>query len=96
MKTIYFKTIIFLLTIGLFVSCESYLEEIPISEVLLSELDAGNAQAITVAMYEPLTRSRGRAWESLYGTDLILLNESIDARGGGSRERVANYQLESK
>ena len=44
-------------------------------------------------MYEPLTRSRGRAWESLYGTDLILLNESCEGRSGGG-QRMANYQLE--
>ena len=96
MKSIYFKTIICLLTFGLFVSCDDYLEEVPISDVLLSELDASNVTAITVAMYEPLTRSRGRAWESLHGTDLILLNESIGPRGGGSRGRVANYQLDGR
>lgn len=93
MKTIYFKTIICILSLGLTMSCEDFLEEVPISEVLLSELNASNVEAITVGMYEPLTRSRGRAWESHYGTDLILLNESVQGLSG-SRARIANYQLE--
>jgi len=94
MKSIYFKTIICLLSVGLLMSCEDYLEEVPISDVLLSELDAGNVTAITTAMYEPLTRSRGRFMESLHGSDLIILNESVESRSDGNRARLSNYQLE--
>jgi hypothetical protein len=93
MKKLILNISICLLAMLTIVSCEDYLEEIPVSEVLLTEVNESNIDAIAFGMYEPLTRSRGRIWESLYGTDIILLNEAIQSRSG-SRNRTANYDLE--
>lgn len=93
MKTIYLKTIICFLCLGGLISCDDYLEETPISEVLLEDVNASNLNSILTGMYEPLTRSRGRVWESHFSRDLMLLNESIRGRSGGNLAK-SNYELE--
>ncbi len=93
MKTIYSKTLICFLCIGLLVGCDDYLEETPISEVLLEDVNASNLNSILTGMYEPLTRSRGRVWESHFSRDLMLLNESIRGRSGGNLLK-SNYELD--
>jgi hypothetical protein len=93
MRIIYIKTLIcFLGLIGL-VSCENYLEEQPISTVLLEEVNKSNLDAILTGIYEPLTRSRGRAWESHLSRELMLLEESIKGRSG-SNLRKSNYEVD--
>lgn len=93
MKTKINKLFIGLLVLATTVNCESYLEEEPISEVLLTELNAANIESITTAIYEPLTRSRGRIWESLYGSSIMLMNESINGRNGVWLD-IAQYKLD--
>jgi len=82
MKNIYLKLVIAFLSLGMLVGCNDYLEENPISEVLLTDLTEGNINAVLAGVYEPLTRSRGRIWESNFATALILLNESMVGRTG--------------
>ena len=93
MKTIYSKTIICLLCLFGLAGCDDYLEEEPISAVFLQEVNASNLDAILTGMYEPLTRSRGRAWESAMSRDIMFLNESIKGRSGGNLGK-SNYELE--
>ena len=93
MKTIYLKTLICFLYLGMLVSCDDYLEERPISTVLLQEVNASNLNSILSGIYEPLTRSRGRLWESGLSRDLILLNESVVGRAGVNVNK-GNYQID--
>jgi hypothetical protein len=78
------KLVIVTLSIGILVGCEDYLEELPISEVLLTEISEGNIDAALAGIYHPLTKSRGRLWESSAGNNLQLMHESIFGRSGGN------------
>ncbi len=78
-----------LLTI-FFSGCENFLKEDPKSLVELDNLDESIVESLVIGMYEPLTRSRGRLWESHWGRTLLLLEEHSVARASGLNE-VANY-----
>jgi len=93
MKTLYIKSLVCLLTLISLFSCENYLEEKPISTILLQDVNASNVNAILTGVYEPLTRSRGRAWESHLAQNLIYLEESIKGRAGTDLRR-SNYEMD--
>jgi len=93
MKTIYIKSLICFLGLFSLFSCENYLEEEPISTILLQDVNDSNVDAILTGIYEPLTRSRGRAWESHLSRDLIFLDESIKGRAGNDL-RKSNYEFD--
>jgi len=58
-------------------SCEDmeFIEETPNSDILLIDLDENSLEAAINGAYEPLTRSRGRLWESAYSTFLDQCTE---------------------
>lgn len=58
-----------------FISCSDFLQENPQSNYYLSNLGDAQLEPLLVGMYEPLSRSRGRLWESTYSTNLELCGE---------------------
>ncbi len=72
--------------------CDNFLQENPTTSVELDNLDEDIVESLLVGMYEPLTRSRGRLWESHWGRTLLLLEEQTVARASGLNE-VANYDF---
>lgn len=90
-KTIILVSIMCLLT---FNGCNKFLEEEPQTLVALEELDENIVESLLVGMYEPLTRSRGRLWESHWGRAFILVEEHAVSRLREKNE-VANYHFES-
>lgn len=70
--------------------CDKMLEEKPKSTISLGNLDAGLLEQTIVGIYEPLTRSRGRLWESTIGLGYELMSEYADA-GGSSQLSWSNY-----
>ncbi|PIB27147.1 hypothetical protein BFP77_14040 [Maribacter sp. 4U21] len=71
------KYIIISVTIFLFFSCEKmeFIQEDPNSDFILLNIDDNSLEAIINGAYEPLTRSRGRLWESVYSTFLDQCTE---------------------
>jgi len=88
---IYFILLIFF---GAFLTegCSEFLKEDPQSVVDLEELNEAKVESIIVGMYEPLTRSRGRLWESHWGRSLLLMEEHAVSRLK-LKSDVANYRF---
>jgi hypothetical protein len=70
-------------------SCEKMLEEEPKATATLGELDPTTLDQTIIGMYEPMTRSRGRLWESTVGLGLELMSEYAD--GGSVQVNWSNY-----
>ena len=86
--------LILILSILVFNSCEDFLREDPQGMVKLEVLDKNKVESLLIGMYEPLTRSRGRLWESHWGRTLILLEEHAVSRLKNKND-VANYRFGS-
>ncbi|MEO9510702.1 MAG: RagB/SusD family nutrient uptake outer membrane protein [Flavobacteriaceae bacterium] len=72
------KKYITILIIGFFAfSCEDmeFIQENPNSDFILLDIDENSLEAIINGAYEPMTRSRGRLWESVYSTWLEQCTE---------------------
>ncbi|WP_373516928.1 RagB/SusD family nutrient uptake outer membrane protein [Pricia sp.] len=91
MKTIFYKIVFCIFFLGLFISCDDVLTEEPPSEISLESITEDNLDALLIGVYEPLTRSRGRIWETQYLLALTLLEES--SRNTGSRDLFAQYDF---
>ena len=76
---------------GFFWGCESELDENPPSEINLEEVNGENIDGLIVGIYEPLTRSRGRIWETQFLLAQTLMEES--SRSSGGRGRLAEYDF---
>ncbi|MFZ6011097.1 MAG: RagB/SusD family nutrient uptake outer membrane protein [Bacteroidota bacterium] len=74
------------LTIG---GCDDLLEEKPKAQVVLGELNPVLLEQTITGVYEPMTRSRGRLWESTVGLGFELMAEYAD--GGPSQVNWSNY-----
>src|SRR5690349_13368779 len=83
------KIFYILLAVTLTVSCKKLLEEEPKATATLGELDATTLDQTVIGIYEPLTRSRGRLWESTVGLGLELMSEYAD--GGSNQINWGNY-----
>lgn len=83
------KILYILLAITIVTSCKKLLKEEPKATATLGELDATTLDQTVIGMYEPLTRSRGRLWESTVGLGLELMSEYAD--GGASQNNWSNY-----
>ncbi len=75
---IYF--IFFILTVFCFSSCEGLLEEDPPSLISFENLNEETLEAAITGVYEPMTKSRGRLWESNYTTFLAVQAEYANNR----------------
>lgn len=70
-------------------SCNKLLEEKPKATITLGELDPVLLEQTIIGVYEPLTRSRGRLWESTVGLGFELMSDYAD--GGPSQVNWSNY-----
>ena len=70
-------------------SCKKLLEEEPKATATLGDLDPTTLDQTIIGVYEPLTRSRGRLWESTVGLGLELMSEYAD--GGSNQLNWSNY-----
>ncbi|MEL7120269.1 MAG: RagB/SusD family nutrient uptake outer membrane protein [Bacteroidota bacterium] len=77
-------------------NCEEmvFIEEMPESDYLLSGVNAETLEGLILGTYEPLARSRGRLWESHYGSYLELMGEYTLSRNGGFN-RFATYNFDA-
>jgi len=75
--------------IALLSSCDKLLEEKPKATATLGALDPTTLDQTIIGVYEPLTRSRGRLWESTVGLGLELMSEYAD--GGSIQLSWSNY-----
>jgi starch-binding outer membrane protein, SusD/RagB family len=90
MKTI--NRYILTLSVGLSLSlssCDKLLEEEPKAQIVLGELNPVLLDQSIIGAYEPMTRSRGRLWESTVGLGFELMAEYAD--GGPSQQSWSNY-----
>ncbi|MBO9205213.1 MULTISPECIES: RagB/SusD family nutrient uptake outer membrane protein [Niastella] len=69
--------------------CKKLLDEKPKATATLGTLDPTTLDQTVIGMYEPLTRSRGRLWESTTGLGLELMSEYAD--GGSIQLSWSNY-----
>jgi hypothetical protein len=83
------KIFYILLAVIIMTSCKKLLEEEPKATAALGALDATTLDQTVIGVYEPLTRSRGRLWESTVGLGLELMSEYAD--GGASQLNWSNY-----
>lgn len=83
------KIFYILLAVTIMTSCKKLLEEDPKATAALGALDATTLDQTVIGVYEPLTRSRGRLWESTVGLGLELMSEYAD--GGASQLNWSNY-----
>jgi len=58
-------------------ACEDmdFIEEVPESDYLLTGVNKDVLEGLVLGAYEPLSRSRGRLWESIYGSAVELMGE---------------------
>jgi hypothetical protein len=70
-------------------SCKKMLEEKPKATATLGDLDPVLLEQTIIGAYEPMTRSRGRLWESTVGLGFELMSEYAD--GGPSQLSWSNY-----
>ena len=69
--------------------CDKALEEKPRATISLGQLDPVLLDQTIIGVYEPMTRSRGRLWESTVGLGFELMSEYAD--GGPSQVNWSNY-----
>jgi len=70
-------------------SCKKLLKEDPKATITLGELDPVLLDQTIIGVYEPMTRSRGRLWESTVGLGFELMSDYAD--GGPSQVNWSNY-----
>jgi starch-binding outer membrane protein, SusD/RagB family len=83
------KILYIFLAIALLSSCDKLLDEKPKATATLGALDPTTLNQTIIGVYEPLTRSRGRLWESTVGLGLELMSEYAD--GGSIQLNWSNY-----
>lgn len=69
--------------------CKKMLDEKPKATITLGELNPVLLEQTVIGIYEPLTRSRGRLWESTVGLGFELMSEYAD--GGPTQVSWSNY-----
>lgn len=91
MKRINILAILTVLSLIIFsgTGCKKLLEEKPKATLELGDLDSVTLGQLIIGVYEPLTRSRGRLWESTVGLGFELMSEYAD--GGPSQMSWSNY-----
>ncbi|AXY78517.1 RagB/SusD family nutrient uptake outer membrane protein [Paraflavitalea soli] len=70
-------------------ACDKMLDEKPKATLELGQLTPDILDQTLVGVYEPLTRSRGRLWESTVGLGLELMSDYAD--GGPTQVAWSNY-----
>ncbi|RPD38385.1 RagB/SusD family nutrient uptake outer membrane protein [Chitinophaga barathri] len=75
--------------VSLTTGCDKLLEEKPKTTIRVGELDPTLLEQTVIGAYEPMTRSRGRLWESTVGLGFELMSEYAD--GGSVQSAWSNY-----
>jgi hypothetical protein len=83
------KVLYIFFAMALLSACDKMLEEKPKATATLGALDPTTLDQTIIGVYEPLTRSRGRLWESTVGLGLELMSEYAD--GGSIQLSWSNY-----
>lgn len=86
--------LILMLSLFVFGACEEFLKEEPQGLIELEEIDDNIVESLTIGMYEPLTRSRGRLWESHWGRTLLWLEEHTVSRLRDMSD-IVNYKFDT-
>lgn len=88
------KFFLFIILIGSLLGsgCKKFLTETPQSQLLYGNFDAQSIESAMVGVYEPLTRSRGRLWETHYTAALTLMEDYSHSRYA-PQEAYANYDF---
>src|SRR5215208_5903690 len=84
----YLPVMVFMMTISN-TGCKKMLEEKPKATASLGELNPVSLDQTIIGVYEPMTRSRGRLWESTVGLGFELMSEYAD--GGPTQVSWSNY-----
>ncbi len=83
-----------LLFLVILVGCSEFLEENPTTQYNFEEYNNTNIESYVIGAYEPLTRSRGRLWESNLMIALTLLEESSNGQiNSQPLVNFANYKF---
>ena len=93
MKNIKIIPLLSILLIGLSTGCEKFLEEVPPAKYQISVLNKPLLDAFVIGAYEPLSRSRGRLWESTLTRDIEGCAEYCQLPAGGGTNYM-NYNFE--
>ena len=93
MKNIKLIPLLSILLIGLSTGCEKFLEEIPPAKYQISTLNKPLLDAFVIGAYEPLSRSRGRLWESTLTRDIEGCAEYCQLPVGAGTNYM-NYNFE--
>ncbi len=88
-KSIYIILILLISTTG----CKEFLDEIPPAKYQIATLNKPLLDAFVVGAYEPLSRSRGRLWESTLTRDIEGCAEYAQLPAGGGTNYM-NYNFE--
>jgi len=93
MKT--FKYFILIIAAFSIWACEDmdFIQEAPKSDYALTGVNADVLESLVLGTYEPLARSRGRLWESLYSSFIELQGEYVLSVGGGSFAACATFNF---
>ena len=92
-KNIQIIPILMILIMGSLSSWEKFLEEVPPARYQISTLSKPLLDAFVIGAYEPLSRSRGRLWESTLTRDIEGLAEYCQLPAGGGTNYM-NYNFE--
>jgi starch-binding outer membrane protein, SusD/RagB family len=92
-----FKYILPLLLLGMcsvnFTACKEQLEEEPLGRFKLEDLNKEKIEALILGAYEPLSRSRGRLWESSLMRSIEIMGE-FAVPPVGALENYTKYNFE--
>lgn len=75
-----------------FTGCKKQLEENPPARFKIENLNKEIAEALVIGAYEPLSRSRGRLWESTLGTNLVKMAEY--GKGSAPVDNLDQYKFD--
>lgn len=92
MKTPLYLSLLFILCT--FFACEdmAFIQEDPKSDYALTGVNEEVLEGLVLGTYEPLSRSRGRLWESIYGSVVELMGEYA-LSGSSSFNVFAEYNV---
>jgi hypothetical protein len=93
MKNIKLLSIVSIVLLAFTSSCEKLLEEIPPAKYQIATLNKPLLDAFVIGAYEPLSRSRGRLWESTLTRDVEGCAEYCQLPVGGGTNYM-NYNFE--
>lgn len=93
MKHTYILPLTLVFLMGVLSGCEKLLDEVPPAKYQIAVLNKPLLDAFVIGAYEPLSRSRGRLWESTLTRDVEGCAEYCQLPAGGGTNYM-NYNFE--